>query len=431
MSWIVTWTFVAQALLLILGGLTRPHRIYEYPFLAGAMAVSFILPQLPAMIDNRFLPAGAYEMTVCFTILCFAMIRLGWSDTAPALRSFRWTLDEGRLLLGAAALSAAGAVFYFELSRRSGELAVMTGMTGVPVMQLFFSKLLPYGMGIALLCLMRRPSLPALAIVAFDALLYLDRIFVTGKRGETVELVLMVALATFFHRDRTLPRLLVVAGVVAGTLVMESVAEYRDITRTKGRPELADIAEIPVMENFAKGLEKGGLEMPNALILINAADRDMQLDFGAWHWNIFVFNYFPAQLLGQDLKQQLMLDIPRPGPSEYNPVYGTTETGMADAFRSFWWFGAVKFLLISHLLCRVWQAARQGWAVPQIIYMFSAAPAMNAISHHTQWVPSTWLHMALFMLPVLWFARCPAPRGGAAPNPRPAAGSLGTAARPG
>lgn len=411
MSWILTWIFAGLVLWLIVGGLSRPWRIYEYPFLAGAMALAFILPQLPSMVDDRFLPAGGYEKTMLFTILCFAMIRAGWSDRAQPLRAFRWTLDEDRLLLGAAFLSATGAVFYFQLSRQSGELAVMTGLSGTPVMQLFFSKLLPYGMAIAILCFARRPSLPALAIAVVDGLFYLDRIFVTGKRGEAVELFLMISLAAFFQQRRTLPRTIVVAGLLAGSVAMGSIEEYRNLTRQNGQPEWADIAAIGIVENFETMLENGGPEMRNAVVLINAADRDRQFDFGAFHWNILVFNYVPAQLVGAAFKDELLLDLPKPDTREYNPNYGSTETGMADSFRSLWWFGAVKFLLISAVLCRIWHAAVEGWAVPQLIYVFTAVPAMNAISHHTQWVPSAWVHMAIFLLPVLWFARVPAPRG--------------------
>ena len=41
--------------------------------------------------------------------------------------------------------------------------------------------------------------------------------------------------------------------------------------------------------------------------------------------------------------------------------------------------------------------------IGQLLYMFSIVPAMHAISHQTDWVITVWIHMALFLIPILSF----------------------------
>ena len=221
----------------------------------------------------------------------------------------------------------------------------------------------------------------------------------------------ILVLAAWFQRRRSLPPVVAVIGVLVGTLAMGSVGAYRDITMQHDRPTWTEISRINIFENFSQVMAGGATEMRNAVQLINAADRDMIFDFGGFHWNVLVYNYIPAQVVGYGVKATFVLDLPRPDLRDYHPAFGTTETGMADAFTSFWWFGAVKFLLISVILSRTWRAAMNGSAMAQIIYMFSATAAMHAVSHHTQWLFSAWIHMALFLMPALSLARAREPVG--------------------
>src|SRR4051794_23565842 len=108
MKWLLTGILAVLCLWLLGWGMRKRGRIFEYPFLVAIMGFSFVLPQMPALASDPFLPEGAYEKTVVFTILCFIMARLGWSDSAPPLQMFRWVLNENRLLIAAAVLSMIG-----------------------------------------------------------------------------------------------------------------------------------------------------------------------------------------------------------------------------------------------------------------------------------------------------------------------------------
>ncbi len=407
MSMFLVSCLVGSTLLLLAWGMLRPERIYEFPFLTGVITFAFILPQIPGLATDSFLPAGAFARTAIFMMMCLFMCWWGWREKAKPLSFFRIDFDETRLLIVALILSATGAYFYFKLSRLPGELTIAVQMTGVPVVYVFFSRLLSYGLAIAALCIARRFSWLSLAILVFDLLFYLDRIIITGKRAEAIELVMIFALAWWFYRGRTIPRTAILAGIVLGTLSMNSMGDYRAITKANSTPVWDDIRRIDVVGNLEKVMRDGGDEMRNAIFRINNAATELKFDYGKFHWNRLVFNFVPAQLVGADVKQRFMLPEPEMA-RDYNPVVGTTETGMADAFQSFWYLGALKFLLLAYIVRRIWVTANGGEFAAQFTYVLSIIPSMHAVSHQTDWVLMVWVHMLMFAAPALFFAVIPA-----------------------
>ncbi|QWK81792.1 MULTISPECIES: hypothetical protein [Brucella/Ochrobactrum group] len=400
----LTWIFVGLVSWFLANGLLRADRMYQFPFLAGVMTFGFLLPQMPALMNDQFLPSGAYAKTMLMGIASLAMLAIGWKLTKKPLGLLRMGFSERRLIWAAAGLSGFGGVFYYLLSRLPGDVSIGVQMTGIPVVYLFFAQLMPYGLGIALLCFVRRPSWVVFAIIAFDLIFYLDRIVVTGKRAEAIQLVLMILLSFWFYRRIVVPRVLMIVGVLAGTFLMTSMGDYRQITRAASGFVLDDIMQIDYATNFKETLERGGLEMRNAVMRIDEIDRRLEFDYGKFHWNRVIFTFVPAQLVGSRLKDALQFDTPRPG-RDYNPPTGTTETGLVDAYESFWYFGALKFLLLAWIMRRLWETAMAGEMLGQLVYMMSIVPAMHAISHQTDWVIPVWIHMAIFLTPVLAFCR--------------------------
>ena len=155
MNWLLTWMFVAIVLWFLAEGFMRPDRIYQFPFLAGVMTFSFILPQLPAAANDPFLPEGAYAKTIFLGVLCLLALRLGWSSRARPLAMFEIAFSERRLVIVAALFSVIGAWFYEKLSHLPGDVSIGVQMSGMPVVYLFFARLLTYGLAIALLCAAR------------------------------------------------------------------------------------------------------------------------------------------------------------------------------------------------------------------------------------------------------------------------------------
>ena len=89
----------------------------------------------------------------------------------------------------------------------------------------------------------------------------------------------------------------------------------------------------------------------------------------------------------------------------YRISTGSTMTGLADAFRSFWYFGWVKFFLIGFLLKKIWNAAQSGSLGGQLLYMLLIVKTMHVITHNTHWFFSPWVHISIFLFPALIWAR--------------------------
>lgn len=409
MNIFLVFCLLGVVLLLLGWGMLRPERIYEFPFLTGVITFTFILPQVPGLATDSFLPETAFARTIAFTIICLFMCWWGWSQQAKSSAFFRLDFDEGRLLIVAALLSIVGAYFYFKLSRLPGELTIAVQMTGTPVMYIFFSRLLSYGLVIATLCFARRFSWWAAIIIVFDLVFYLDRIVITGKRAEAVELIMIFMLAWWWYKGLTIPRTLIIVGIFLGTLLMNSMGDYRAITKANSAPVWDEIKRIDVVGNLSEVLRDGGEEMRNAIVRIHHAATTMQFDYGKFHWNRLVFGFVPAQVVGVDIKQSFMLPMP-PQARDFNPVVGTTETGMADAFESFWYLGAFKFFILAYIVRRIWVTANSGEFAAQFTYALSIIPSMHAISHQTDWVLMVWVHMLMFAAPALAFAVIPSRR---------------------
>ncbi|MBP2300861.1 hypothetical protein [Azospirillum picis] len=391
--------------------LGRKGRIYEYPFFAGAMFFSFVLPQLPGLAGDPYLPEGAFAKTMVVTLSCAVMLWLGWAVTNRPMRAFAYEMSEQRLITAAAALSAAGAFFYFKISHLPVEVRDLSLPTGLPVAYNFFAKMLGYGFTLATICFVRTGSRLALVIALFGAMFYLERIIFAGRRGDTSEFVLIILLSYWFERGRTVPRALALAAVLVGTLVMNSTGDYRKVAKAEEGPSLDRVMQIDFVGNLKDLLANGGPEMLNAVYKINAIDENMILDFGAFHWNTLVFNYIPAQVTGTEFKDLLFIPIRNPYAfTAHAPATGSTETGMADGFGSFWYFGAIKFFLIGLVLKRLYCAAMQRSIPGQFLYMLLLTPGMLAITHHTHFILNIWVHLSIFVYPVLLWSRKPADR---------------------
>jgi hypothetical protein len=400
-------TFAALCALMLFQGMIRRGAIYEFPFLAGAVFTGYILPQLVGLSSDRFLPAGALETTLIMAILSAAMCWFGAAVPHRPLRAFNWSYDERRLLIVSVALSLAGAYFYFAISRLPPEMVNVSQWTGLPVVYLFFARVLTYGFAIGVLLFARNGSRAALAVALYGGVFALDRILLAGRRQDLIEFLTIILLAFWFQRNRCVPRPLMLVGLVLGALFVNSIGDYRAATAGPEGTRWEAIAKIDFIDNFSRIAEQGGAEVRNAVFNIAAVKRSMDFDLGVSHWNGLVFSYVPAQLVGAGIKAALYLPQSQPAYDEffYTPPTGSTWTGLSDAFQSFWYFGCLKFFLIAIVMRKLWLAASGGNLTAQLLYMLLPVHALEAITHTTQYFLSPLVHLAVFLIPPLMLAR--------------------------
>lgn len=385
----------------------RGDSIYRYSLLGPFVFVAFLGPQLIGLESRKDLPNGAVAMVAGMSALCVLLIAAG-AYTArrrrvpPAAHYMR----RSALLLASVLLSLVGAGAFLLMSRLPDELRLASLPSGQLVAFSFFAQLVPYGMAIAALLYATTRSCAALTVLAVDLLLYADRFLVGARRGEAAAALAIVALAMRFGRNKVVPKSLFVIVAVLGTLFVFSTGEYRQGVSDTTLAET--ISRIDFLENVGEVFRNGGPEAEVAAYQIAATARRNDFDYGAFHWNSIVFRYVPAQLLGPEFKAALF--VGSPGNSAYEEYgfvsqTGSTATGVADAFHSFWYFGALLFFLMAYVLERLYLRALRGDAHAQILYMLMLVNGLHAITHNTSWFFTPWIHFGLFLLPCLWLAR--------------------------
>lgn len=401
---------VGVSVIMLGSSLRRPGGIFEFPFLAGATFLGFVAPELPGLAQDRFLPPGAFATTVSFTIGCAAMCLLGWRAGTRPLRSMqRAEFDERRVAALAAGLSLLGAFFFYKLSLLPDHIKYETQPSGIATVYLFLGDMVTYGLALALLSCARRPSKLALATIAFDLLLMISRILLKGQREGTAQLALIILLTLWFCWKYSPPRIPVLVAVLAASLAIPSVGNYRGLVNRDEHkaPGWSQVSDIPVLQNFETLLANGGDEMRDAMGRISDVDHNQNFDYGLFQWDMLVWNFVPAQFLGSDFKNALIFSLEDQQSIGYTPTaVGDTETGMTDAFASFWYFGVLEFFLVAYLMGRLYRTALSGNFLAQAIYMASITPSMLMITHYTAWIVMTWFKMFwLMVLPLYLFAR--------------------------
>lgn len=387
-------------------------RVYQYPFLATLVWFSFILPQFLGLINSNEVGKLALIKTLFFSLLCLIGLYIGY------FRGFRVRLKNNnqyfslkRIWFSGILLFLIGSIGFFIINRFPEE-AKSSQWSGLVVAIYFFASNLKYALAISLMLFLssirmnRFYKLTLFMVLVFSLLLYLDRIVFLGRRGDALEVFFIITLSFFFMRNLVLKRNALILVALLGMIGLFSTWQYRSLMQ-ESNSLAATLNNINFADNFETISEEGGEEVKNAVMMIDSVDDSFIFDFGAFNWNILIFNYVPAQLVGSDFKESLQINTVDPISivhSRYEKAIGATKTGLSDSFYSFWYFGWIKFFIIGYLMAIIYRKAVSNNFMWQLFYMLILTSSLHAITHHTQWFFSPWVHIFIFLYPLLKFS---------------------------
>jgi hypothetical protein len=411
MTAILLGILTLTCLLILLDGLRR-NRPYELPFLAAATTVTFVLPQLIGLYRSPLqpLPDVALSKTFVMAWLCIVMLRLGWQKgrAAGPFGPIHSSFHHWKLVNWAALLAVVGAWGNWEIRSLPEEMTKAIAWRGLPVAYLFFAVALTYGYALSVNLWLRNRAKTALAVIAVACFVYFSVIVFGGRRQPAAEFVLIPASLLWFIRKRALPRIAPIIGIVGMLLILPSTGDYRAVAAaSEHQDNWGRFGDIPFLGNLQSTLRYGGPELTNAVMRIEAVDRSMLLDFGLSFWNAMVFAYVPRQIVGQEFKQSLMISLPDPEyvTFGYVPIPGSTWTGFATAFASFWYLGCLIFFLVAWVMGRLYRRALNGDLIAQVVYALMLVQSALVITHSTSAFVTPWPHIALFLLTGLHWAK--------------------------
>ncbi|VGO14805.1 hypothetical protein PDESU_03374 [Pontiella desulfatans] len=404
--------------------LMNKNRIYEFPFWAGLIALGWLLPQAVGGYRNiDAYPDQAYSSAMLFASLCTLAMWGGhaWGLNHGSAGRASWLsspVEVRRLVPAGSLLCFAGFFFQWKLNTLPDELKAQTQWSGATVKYLFLASVFHFGFLTLWLVYIRQRKVFAPRLLLFiipSLLLLLKTAVLGGRRAGMMNLASYMLTSLWFVRGWIMPRWLMVSGLTVGLILVNAIGHYRSIMGQKDvslGQRLENVAKSDLASESENVMKRGGAELNNYIFVRQIYAEEKGFDFGVYHWNMLVFNFVPAQIVGRALKESLIFPLSNYGYSlaaeRYGHRYyrGTTSTGYNDSFKSFGWLGFIKFGIIGWMMGVLYRHAVAGDFLGQLLYAYLLSVAMHAISHSTHAIlVSKWVYFFLLGFPALWWAK--------------------------
>lgn len=400
----------------------RSERIFEYPYFMAAVFAVFILPQAFSLV--RFhgrVSSAAVDDVLLMTCLCFFSAVIGYQlkPSAFLFRIVSRPVIESRMLHIGILFTACGYFFGYLLSQIKIEMhEEHGGMTGIGTIYLFFASLKFPGFAICLSLFFQQLTLSRFFLALLAGVSPLGEVILGGRREPAVVVGLIFFLGLYYYRSIKPPASVIFGALLLAMLAIPATGNYRDLV---SRGDFDKITRMDLVGNFKDYFGKESiLELRNAAATIQMLKKYGDYEYGAGYWNQLVFRFVPAQLIGKDKKNSIMIgstvdDMFRKGTSfGYEFSTGSTLTGMGDSFRQFGWFGCLFFAFLAVIFRSFWIAALQPNALfAQLLYLLICTSAMRAVTHQTVDFLPGFVYQLIFLALGLWYA---GDRGGHSPG---------------
>ncbi len=407
--------FFALIVVVISAGLRplvrRPEAAFEFPVFMSLTFAIFVLPQCLSLIRYPGLAVGEpVEQVLLMTLLCSLVCSYGCSRAHfPFVRDrLLLSVDEGRLLLGGFCFFIIATVCDYSISQMSIEDTGGSMWSGRVVIYHFFAQLIFPSFAIFLRHAVRTRSGFSTVLTVCASLPILRASVFAGRREGTFHFLLTIGIVLWCEMRIAPPRWLVIFISLFAMLAIPATGQYRGIAANRDWEKLS---EFDLLGNFNRFLNQESiLELRNAAIIINGTSRLGAYEYGVAYWDELVWRFVPAQVVGREVKDLLMINRGRTGDilalSGYVVPTGSTVTGMGDAFRQFGYLGCLFFLLPARLFKMLWEVAQtKNGAFAQLVYVGVITSAMRAITHQTvDFLPGL-IYQVIFACALYWYAR--------------------------
>ncbi|MEB3310428.1 MAG: hypothetical protein VKJ02_09355 [Snowella sp.] len=374
---------------LLVWGLIRIERIYQYPFFMGAIFVSFLIPQTASLIANPgLLNQDALARVLLMSCLCAIACWIGYQGkpNQKFINHFNINLNETKLFQIALILTFLGYFFNYLIDQSDIQRSDTNGnWTGEATIYYFFAQVIYIAFSVFLLRAIRYPSMLNIILASTAGWIPLQTVL-GGRRQPTMTFVIIVGLSFWLVRRYLPPRWLIILTIFLMSLLLLAIGELRGLFwellfSGKWNAILSTIQEQLAIQQTGEILE-----LKNAAYYIDAVTALNLYGLGSGWWDSVVFQYVPGQLLGFGLKVSLQFNLIT-NETLYN-LYGysvhvgTTTTGVGDSFMEFGYLGCLSFALIGYLFKNLWISAYYNKSFcSSILYMGLVSPAMLALTH--------------------------------------------------
>lgn len=409
---------IAICISLVLWGLKKQERIYQFPFLMGGMFFVFIIPQAISLVNNaKFTstPDTAIQRVLLMSCLCAIASWLGYLIPVPNawLKDASTSINQDRLKQISAIYVLIGIIFALMIFNLPGEYGRrVTGIsTGILTVYVFFLRgFLNIGFPIAVIEAIKKFSLANFILAAIALVVPIYQSFFLGRRSSVAILLLSIALAFYFVRRIFPPRWIVICAIIFALFSTISIKDYRQILITQDWSRLNQINPIENLQTLISD-EGSVLELRNAALLIDFVADNGHYGWGTYYWDRLVFFFVPGQFLGTEFKRSLQFNI-TPGSDELIQTYsysipnGSTITGIGEAFIQFDYFGCLLFGASAFFCKWLWyRALLKNNPLDQAIYtnLILGSTVGTLVSGHALFLANI-IIIFVFTLPIRFIA---------------------------
>ncbi|MER8680397.1 hypothetical protein [Mesorhizobium sp. M1405] len=366
---------------ILIGAFSQPYGYLKLPPLCAAVYAGWLLPQLWQLRGQL----GNLDVTYLailnvFFAACLFSVHIGWrwgigAEAYQLARTpVRVPASERDIIRVTGFVTLVAWSMWIAMGMRSLDERNETMWSGPLTIMYFFFNLKMLSMFLSTYLLLRFKSRIGVILFLANVALYFPLVLVYFRRRAMLELFMAISLAFWFARRALLPRIAILLGMPVGTIIVFAVGALRALARGDGTlewrmPSLADISAIDFWSLTPFVSDQQSPEVTNAFYLVRLSSELGYHTFGASSWNRLIFQWVPAQIVGADLKNALMIDVDvgraLVDALNYSGRTGSTSTAMAQAYVEFGPFGIVFFVATAYVLGRWWVRANQGsvWAM--------------------------------------------------------------------
>lgn len=382
--------FILICLGLLIWGMVRVERIYQYPFFMGSMFFSFILPQVFALIDNPgILNQETIERVLLMSCLCAVASWIGYQLplNTKLLNKLDIKVDDKKLFFANTVLMGFSLFFYLLMARSNIQQDESAGgnWTGAATIYIFFARLIYIAFAFFLIEFLKRPTLQNLIFVIISGWMPIQAVL-GGRRQPTMSLLVIIGISLWIVYRLIPPRWLVIIGVMLSLVLIPLIGRLRgnfwDLLFAGQWDILFSTAQITTEK-----LQEGEiLELKNAAIFMDVTSQKGLYGLGAGWWDNIIFQYVPGQIVGRFLKNSLQFNLVNSSTVfleyGYEVPSGTTLTGIGDSFIEFGYLGCLIFAILGYAFKYLWFSSVFHKSILSILlYTALLSPAMVGLTH--------------------------------------------------
>jgi len=374
----------ALALAALFDGLRQREGILQFQAL---FAGTFLFSTIPQLVNYVFFPGRLPDIVYqdhgpeWAIIMCILCLLAGWLGYRRPLRKKVWppawmpALNTGKVFFVGFVLCIIGMCAAWEVASLYGGIKVMfithdsaiTSAQGRITIFMFLSRLLSAGLAICLLTTIGNGTFMKWLVIGIGMVYPVALAVLLGRRGHAVTIVLMVVFALWFRKRWAPPRLASVIGLLLGGLWIIVAPTFRTemaASENNFKEGLKAAAPTENLRDYFEGVRGEGMD--NLVIGIPARLKKLQFSFGALFWNDVMDNFVPAQVIGYENKDALMIPMQAEeaicleycgaGPTTAEGAY---YTGPYSAFVEFGFFGCIIFYFMARGWKWLWTLANE------------------------------------------------------------------------